>query len=107
MEAAERLARLEAQAEQNADRIKELFSRLDGPPWEGSMRERLHTIMAANAADRLAVAALVSAQEYAAEAQADRIRAEKARWSTGWRVFGALVALVTVATPYVLYALAR
>lgn len=100
MDIGERVARLEAMVDGIRGELATIRCDIEGPPWEGSIRQGLRLLGDVSEADRLAVSAFVASQEYAKEAQRDRIRAEQARWSRGWRWFGAGVALATVAAAW-------
>lgn len=98
---AERLARLEEQVSGVREDVAEVLSRIDGPPWERSLRGRMHTIEAESAAATVAAKTLAEVQHERRQAQLDRKRAEDARWNWRWKALGALTAIAVACAPYV------
>ena len=79
---------------------REILARIDGPPWEGSIRARYHALKGR-------VDALESAGLVLAEAQRERRKALDEKDITGrrkrgelWKLLAAATALVAVVAPY-------
>lgn len=102
----DQVARLEAEVRHLAQRHAELHASIHGPPWEGSMRQRVHEIREAAATDHTALTALTQAQQLLQNAQQERRRANAEAWGWRWRWVGLVLAIATVLTPYVMLAIA-
>jgi hypothetical protein len=95
------MATVEARLAILETKIAALHADIHGPPWEGSMREKGHSI-----AGRVAV--LEAAGQVLVEAQRERRKAiderdtSRRRWrAEGWKLIAAVTGLVAVVAPYV------
>lgn len=86
---------------ENDRQAHEILARIDGPPWEGSLRARYHALK--GRVDQLESAGLVLA-----EAQRERRKAFDERETGGrrrraewWKLLAAVTALVAVVAPYI------
>lgn len=73
---------------------------IDGPPWERSVRGRLHTLENDASAAKVAAATLAEAQRERHRAERANVEAKRARKLTGWRLFGAITATLVALYPY-------
>jgi hypothetical protein len=90
----ERISTLEAQ-------MLELRADIHGPPWEGSIREKGHSIVTRVNALEAAGQILVEAQRERRKALAERdtnVRRKRSEW---WKFIAAVSALLAVVAPYV------
>ena len=97
----ERVAVLEEMGRAFARELRELSAAIDGPPWERSVRGRLHVMEAEAAAARAAGAALAEAQAERRRAREDREHAERNRWSWRWKALAAATSVAIAVAPYV------
>jgi len=74
----------------------ELLAKMDGPPWERSVRGRLHALEAESTASKVASAALAEARRERRTAQDERRHARNERISERWKASGVVVALFAV-----------
>lgn len=95
------LAVLGEQMREVREQQAEIISRLDGPPWERSMRGRLHALEAEAAASKASSAALAEAQRERRLARAERESAETNRLSLRWKAAGIVGAFALGLYPYV------
>lgn len=98
---AERVAVLEEAVRNIAAQHHDHAARLDGPPWERSVRGRLHTLEAEAAAAKAASAALAEAQAERRRARAEREAASSGIWHWRWKLLAAVTAGFVAAAPYV------
>jgi hypothetical protein len=100
----ERIAKLEerlrALGRESAGRCDELRALIEGPPFERSLRGRLHALEASEASAKLAMEALREAQAERAAAVKDRVRAGHRRRGEWWKLIAAITAAAAVAAPY-------
>jgi anti-sigma-K factor RskA len=92
--------RLRAFAKASADRDAELRALIEGPPFERSLRGRLHAVEATEASAKLALESLREAQAERAEAGKDRVRAGRRRRGEAWKLIAAITAAAAVVAPY-------
>lgn len=97
----ERVAVLEEMGRAFGRELRDLTAAIEGPPWERSVRGRLHVIEAEGSAARAASAALAEAQAERRRARDERERAERSRWSWRWKALAALTSVALAAAPYV------
>lgn len=79
----------------------DLAARLDGPPWERSVRGRLHSLESSEAAAKAASSALAEAQAERRRARQERERASNGIWHWRWKLLAAITAGFVAAAPYV------
>lgn len=105
MDTGERLAALEAEVRSlrsESDRqAHEILARIDGPPWEGSIRARYHTLKGRVDALESAGLVLAEAQRERRKALDERETGGRRRRSEWWKLLAAVTALVAVLAPYV------
>jgi hypothetical protein len=90
----ERISTLEAQ-------VLDLRADIHGPPWEGSIREKGHSIVTRVNALEAAGQILVEAQRERRKALSERdtnVRRKRSEW---WKFIAAVSALLAVVAPYV------
>jgi hypothetical protein len=90
----ERLSTLEAQ-------VSELRADIHGPPWEGSMREKGHSLAGRVAVLEAAGQVLVEAQRERRRALDERDTSGRRRRSEAWKLLAALTGLIAVVGPYI------
>jgi hypothetical protein len=92
----ERVSTLEAE-------MRALSADIHGPPWEGSLREKGHSIVTRVNALEAAGQILVEAQRERRKALAERdtnVRRKRSEW---WKFIAAVSALLAVVAPYIVH----
>jgi hypothetical protein len=97
----ERVARLEVELRELRRDHDGLYVAVEGPPRVESVKGRLHTLEASEAATAVASQALAQAQADKREARAERVRAEASRWSWRWKALAAATSVALAVAPYV------
>lgn len=97
----ERVAVLEEVVRTFKRELDEVTASIDGPPWERSVRGRLHVMESEASAARAAGAALAEAQAERRRAREDRERAERNRWGWRWKVLAGVTSVALALAPYV------
>jgi hypothetical protein len=92
--------RLRAVAQDGERRAGELRVLIEGPPFERSLRGRLHTLEQSQASAKLAIEALREAQAERAEAVRERVKAGRRRRGEWWKLVAAVTAAAAVVAPY-------
>lgn len=98
---AERIAVLEEQVRAFRVDLADLLSQISGPPWERSLRGRVHNLEAESTAATIAARALAEAQAEHRRARQEREAAQESVWSWRWKLLGALTAVALAVAPYV------
>lgn len=100
IEVATQLAVLVEQVGALREDLAHLQATIDGPPWERSVRGRLHTLENDASAAKVAAATLAEAQRERHRAERANVEARRARKLTGWRLLGAVTAAAIALYPY-------
>lgn len=82
-------------------RMTTLTTLIEGPPWERSIRGRLHVLEGEGMSAKAAAHALAEAQRERRETREERDQHEARRRGEWWKGVAALSALVAVLAPYV------
>jgi cytochrome c-type biogenesis protein CcmH/NrfG len=80
--------------------LAELTRKVDGPPWERSVRGRLHALEGDASAARIASETLAEAQRERHRTERAAAEAKRARKVTGWKLLGATTAGIVALYPY-------
>lgn len=94
------LAILREQLEGLRGDVAEVRALVEGPPWERSVRGRLHTLEGEGAAAALASAALAEARLERRRATAARAEQRRGARTFRWKAIGAATALALALYPY-------
>lgn len=73
---------------------------IHGPPWEQSLRGRLHVLETERIESRASAAVLAAAREERRRAERERRRAERDRRSFPWKVLGTIAGFGVALYPY-------
>jgi hypothetical protein len=96
-----RVAVLEEQLRQSLRDRAEIRELLSGPPWERSVRGRLHAVEAEGRAAALATATLAEVRLERRRFHEERRKARRLTVSLRWKLLGAVTAAFVAAAPYV------